>query len=293
MCCTQSLKIYDATNRHLGTIAELCEAISSQLRYVWTIGKRNCLTTIPPPYNTMKFGPVVAQIDLRVWNMPANCNKFRVLAALLHGTLLVGVSWTLRCWTQGATYTRQSGHDVGPWPTFIVINNLQYIFLRNILLSLCNWLLNAFGSAEVVFKKYMDILHFMAACVADVDIIFSSCAFFVLHSFLLALSQPSHSQIGCLPYLHTWCGFTVNVQWRCEMCCTWLGENTGCKKVAKNPHLGSMAQLRGAIFSQVKARIDNPKKKISSQNMSSTFSQYGELWRTSGCDHFLTLGTCN
>jgi len=160
MCCTQSLKIYDATNRHLGTIAELCEAISSQLRYVWTIGKRNCLTTIPPPYNTMKFGPVVAQIDLRVWNMPANCNKFRVLAALLHGTLLVGVSWTLRCWTQGATYTRQSGHDVGPWPTFIVINNLQYIFLRNILLSLCNWLLNAFGSAEVVFKKYMDILHF-------------------------------------------------------------------------------------------------------------------------------------
>jgi len=102
----------------------------------------------------------------------------------------------------------------------------------------------------------------MAACVADVDIIFSSCAFFVLHSFFLALSQPSHSQIGCLPYLHTWCGFTVNVQCRCEMCCTWLGENTGCKNVAKNPHLGNMAQLCGAISSQVKARIDNPKKKF-------------------------------
>ena len=44
----------------------------------------------------------------------------RVLAALLHGTLVVGVSQTLRCWTQGANYIRQGGHHVGHWPTFLV-----------------------------------------------------------------------------------------------------------------------------------------------------------------------------
>ena len=45
---------------------------------------------------------------------------FRVLAALLHGTLVVGVSQTLRRWTEGATYIRQGGHHVGHWPTFFV-----------------------------------------------------------------------------------------------------------------------------------------------------------------------------
>ena len=37
-----SLQIQDAKNRHLGTIAQLCQAISSQLRHVSTIGKKTC-----------------------------------------------------------------------------------------------------------------------------------------------------------------------------------------------------------------------------------------------------------
>jgi len=32
--------------------------------------------------------------------------------------LVVGVSQTLRCWTEGATYVRQGDHRVGHWPTF-------------------------------------------------------------------------------------------------------------------------------------------------------------------------------
>jgi len=44
---------------------------------------------------------------------PANFNEFRVLAALLHGTLRVGVSQTLRRWTEGATYIWQGDHHVG------------------------------------------------------------------------------------------------------------------------------------------------------------------------------------
>jgi len=52
---------------------------------------------------------------------PANFNRFRVLAALLHGTLVVGVSQNLRRWTEGATYIRQGGHHVGHWPTFELV----------------------------------------------------------------------------------------------------------------------------------------------------------------------------
>jgi len=35
-----SLQIQDAKNRHIGTIAQFCQAISSQLRHVSTIGKK-------------------------------------------------------------------------------------------------------------------------------------------------------------------------------------------------------------------------------------------------------------
>ena len=49
------------------------------------------------PRNMMKFGPLAAEIVSLVWDSPANFNGFRVLAALLHGILVVGVSQTLRC----------------------------------------------------------------------------------------------------------------------------------------------------------------------------------------------------
>jgi len=45
----------------------------------------------------------------------AHFNGFCVLAALLHGTLVLGVSQTLRRWTEGATYIWQGGHNVGHW----------------------------------------------------------------------------------------------------------------------------------------------------------------------------------
>jgi len=44
----------------------------------------------------VNFGPLTAEIRSGVWGTPANFNGFRVLAALVHGTLVVGVSQTLR-----------------------------------------------------------------------------------------------------------------------------------------------------------------------------------------------------
>ena len=82
--------------RHLCTIAQLCRAISSQLRHISTIGKKllssNIFSTYP--HNMVNFGQLAAEIVSLVWGTPGNFNGFRVLAALLHGTLVVGVSQT-------------------------------------------------------------------------------------------------------------------------------------------------------------------------------------------------------
>ena len=43
-----------------------------------------------------ELGLLAAEIVLLVWGTPANFNVFRVLAAILHGTPVVGVNQTLR-----------------------------------------------------------------------------------------------------------------------------------------------------------------------------------------------------
>jgi len=91
MCCwrlaanTGRKKV--AKNRHLGTIAQLQRAISSQLRHASTIGKKllSSNTSSTCSYNMVNFGPLLAEILSLVWGTPANFNGSRVLAALLHG----------------------------------------------------------------------------------------------------------------------------------------------------------------------------------------------------------------
>ena len=97
------LKIQDVKKspkiRRLCTIAQIYRAISLQLRQILTIGKKLVKQQYLPicPYNMVNFGLLAAEISWRVWGTPANFNGFRVLAALLHGTLVVGVSQTFRC----------------------------------------------------------------------------------------------------------------------------------------------------------------------------------------------------
>jgi len=93
-CRTQKV----AKNRYLVTIPQLCRAISLQLRHVSTIGKKllssNKFISPTCAHNMVNFGPPAAEIVSLVWGTPGNFNGFRVLAALLHGTLVVGVSKT-------------------------------------------------------------------------------------------------------------------------------------------------------------------------------------------------------
>ena len=101
-----SLQIQDAKkvakNRHLGTIAQLRRAISSQLRRVSTIGKNLLSSNISSTcsHNMANFGPLAAEIGLpvwgTVWGTPADFNGFRDLAALLYGSQVVSISQTLR-----------------------------------------------------------------------------------------------------------------------------------------------------------------------------------------------------
>ena len=67
MCCTQLAgnagPKNSPKNRHLGTIAQLCRAISSQLRHISTIGKNllgiNISCTCP--HNMVNFGLLAAE----------------------------------------------------------------------------------------------------------------------------------------------------------------------------------------------------------------------------------------
>ena len=68
------------------TIAQFYRAISSQKNLLGSNISPHVLTILA------NVGPLAAKIVSLVWGTPANFNGFCILAALLHGTLLVGVS---------------------------------------------------------------------------------------------------------------------------------------------------------------------------------------------------------
>ena len=76
MCCKRLAgntgRKNDVKNRHLSTIAQLCWAMSSQLRHVSTIGKNLLSSNISYrcPYNMVNFGPLTAEINWRGLGYP-------------------------------------------------------------------------------------------------------------------------------------------------------------------------------------------------------------------------------
>jgi len=122
--------------------AQLCPAMSSQLRHVSTIGKKLLSSNISPrcPHNMMNFGPLAAEIVSLVWGTRANFNRFCVLAALLHGSQIVSVSQISRRWTEGASVQRREiWLTLTTWlpcsnasgPKFILWGHLGEILLLN------------------------------------------------------------------------------------------------------------------------------------------------------------------
>jgi len=127
---------------------------------------------------------------------------------------------------------------------------LQACELKN--LKIGNVLCNVYK----LFKKNCHVLaFFMAAlrsrCGHNTFDLWLTCGFFfllLLLLLLLAYSQPS--QIGCLPYLYTWCGLSVNLERRSEVCCARLVKIQDAKKCPKIRHLRTITQLCWAVSSQ-------------------------------------------
>jgi len=81
-----------ATNRHLGTIAQLCPAISSQLRHISTIEKK-CLNSnvcSTCPHNMVNVGPLTTEISVREFGAPSKFQQVSCLGFLTAPTSLNG-----------------------------------------------------------------------------------------------------------------------------------------------------------------------------------------------------------
>jgi len=127
-CCTR-LAVNEGRKKspsvhHRTTLSGYIFAITARIDNRKNLLHGNIFPTCP--HNMMNFGPLTAEICWWVWSTPANFNGFRVLATLLHGTIVVGVNRTLRRWIQGSTYIWQGGHHVGHWPTFLVTIYIEY-----------------------------------------------------------------------------------------------------------------------------------------------------------------------
>jgi len=94
MCCTRLAEKYTTLelrkNRHLGTIAQLCRAMSSHLRHVSTIEK-NLLNSIFSTclHNMVNFSSLTAEIGWRVW-APSKFQRISRLGFITAPTSLNG-----------------------------------------------------------------------------------------------------------------------------------------------------------------------------------------------------------
>ena len=107
---------------------------------------------------------------------------------------------------------------------------------------------------------------------------------FLIRLFMAALRSRcgQRPQIGCLPFFHTCCDPSANLECRSEMCCTRLAGNRRRKNDAKNRHLRTIAQVCRAISSQLRHASTIGKKIVKQQYLPHMFLQYGELRPTSG-----------
>jgi len=101
-CCTRLAEIQDAKKSPKIAIWTPSQKLSGYFATKARIDnrKKTLLSSNVPstcPHNMVNFGPLSAEIGLpSICGTPANFNGFRILAALLHGSQVVGVSQTLR-----------------------------------------------------------------------------------------------------------------------------------------------------------------------------------------------------
>jgi len=113
-CRTQKIAKHSPSWYHRTTLSGYIFANKTRIDK-WKNVKQQCLPHMSSQYGELR--PTSGWDRFVSFGHPSyNFNGFRVLAALLHGTLVVGVSQTLRRWTEATPIF--GSHDVGHWPTF-------------------------------------------------------------------------------------------------------------------------------------------------------------------------------
>jgi len=111
-------------------------------------------------------------------------------------------------------------------------------------------------------------------------------SFFFFLSFFSSPNLSGRRLDVCLPYFHTWCGPSANLECRSEMCCMRLAGNTGRKK---SP-FGTIAQLCRAISLELRQVSTIGKNLLNSNTSSTGTDKYGELRSTNSWDLLASLG---
>ena len=135
---------------------------------------------------------------------------------------------------------------------------------------------NAFQVATSVHSAHASFLWL--PCGIGQTIIFSVCS---SSSFFLSSPNLSRRRLDVC-HTSTHGVASANLTCRSETCCMRLDENTGCKIVAKNCHLGTIAKLCRAISPQLRHVSTIGKKLVKQQYLLHMSPQYGELRPTSG-----------
>jgi len=117
-------------------------------------------------------------------------------------------------------------------------------------------------------------------------IIFRICGSYLL--YFLAYSH--RSQIGRLPYFHTWCGL-MRIQNAGLKCAARGSLKIQDVKIRQNSPYGHHRTIFSGYIFATKAYIDSRKKNSAKQQyLLHMSSQYGELWSTDGWDQLASLG---
>jgi len=91
-CRSQKSRQKSPSGHHPTTLSGYIFAIKAYIDNRKKLLSSNISSTCP--HNMVNFGPLAAEIVSLVSGTPGNFNGFRILAALLHSTLVVGVSKT-------------------------------------------------------------------------------------------------------------------------------------------------------------------------------------------------------
>ena len=159
----------------------------------------------------VNVGPLAAEILSLVWGTPGNFNGFRVLAALQHGTLVVGVSQTAalnrgrHLYSAGRPSRWAFAHISSSCYFWISISKLPWTAWRHATEPRPPWTRGARTQLEFTARDY----EFT-----------SSRGQWNAGSPLVNSWSRLHEFNGTQQYFRTRCGLNTNLRCRSETCCT-------------------------------------------------------------------------